>query len=312
MRKFGFLAVLLAATLYAGCDEDVTGGDGTGRLRINLTDAPGDLAEAWVEIEEIVLFRTPMDEADPEDGERIVIDPDVTGFINLLDLTNGQVMEIADQGNLPEGTYSELRLVIGDAYVVLNDGRVFATSGADLPAGVDADGTLRCPSCAQSGFKVKFQDDEDGLVVNGDTWVTIDFDAGRSFGHQAGNSGQWIMRPVLHATATNHEFSSISGNVALAAGVTLPQCGGQANTVAVFKPLAVLGTDTLSALVDASGNFEFGMLLPGLYVMTHVADVTYTNGDSLTIAATPSVGTIDLAEGQVGTANYQITAATCH
>lgn len=306
MRRFGFLAVILAATLYAGCDEDVTGGDGNGRLRINLTDAPGDLAEAWVEIEEIVLLRT------AEDGERVVIDPDVDGFINLLDLTNGQVMEIADEGNLPEGNYRELRLVIGDAFVVLNDGRVFATSGADLPEGVEADGTLRCPSCAQSGFKVKFQDDEDGLDVNGTTFVTIDFDAGRSFGHQAGNSGQWIMRPVLHATATNHDFASISGNVALAQGVTLPQCGGQANTVAVFQPLAVIGNDTLSAVVDGEGDFEFGLLFPGVYALTHAAEVTYTNGDSLTIAATPSVATLDLAEGELGTANYQITAATCH
>jgi hypothetical protein len=169
---------------------------------------------------------------------------------------------------------------------------------------------LRCPSCAQSGFKVKF--DADGLDINGTTWVTLDFDVGQSFGHQAGASGQWIMHPVLHAIATNHEFSVISGTVALATGVTLPQCGGQANTVQVFKPLAVFGTDTLSAVVDANGAFQFGMLFPGTYTLDYVREVTYTNGDSLTIAATPSVATLNLLEGQTQTANYSITAATCH
>ncbi len=303
MRRFGFMAVLLAAFVGAACDENVTGGEG-GRLRINLTDAPGDLAAAFVEIEEIVLFN--------DEDEKIVIDPTVTGLIDLLDLTNGQVLQIADQGNLPEGNYRELRVVIGDAYVELNDGRVFATAGATLPAGVTADGTLKCPSCSQSGFKVKFSDDEDGLVVNGTTWVTIDFDAAQSFGHEAGKSGQWIMRPVLHAVATNHEFSIINGTVTLAQNVTLPTCGGQANTVAVFRPLAILGTDTLSAVVDAQGAFQFGMLFPGLYTMDFVKEISFTNGDSLTIAATPSAASLDLAEGQTLTSNYSITAATCH
>ena len=306
MRRFRFLAVLLAASLIGACDEDMTGGNGEGRLRINLTDAPADLAAAFVEIEEIVLLRT----EDAQGSGKVVIEPTVTGFIDLLDLTNGQVLEIADQGNLPEGQYSELRVVIGDAYVELNDGRIFATPGAVLPAGVTADGVLKCPSCAQSGFKVKF--DQAGLDVNGTTWVTIDFDAARSFGHEAGKSGMWIMHPVLRATATNHEFSVINGTVTLAQNVTLPQCGGQANTVQVFRPLAVFGTDTLSAVVDANGAFQFAMLFPGTYTLDYVRELTYTNGDSLTIAATPSVASLDVLEGQTLTANYSITAATCH
>ncbi len=310
MRKYGFMVAILAAMLSAGCDEDVTGGrGGEGRLRISLTDAPGDLAEAWVEIDEIVLFRT---DEDDDEGGRIVIEPEVTGFINLLDLTNGQLLEIADEGNLPEGQYRELRLVIGDAFVVLNDGRVFATPGADLPAGLEADGTLRCPSCAQSGFKVKFQNDEDGLIINGTTFVTIDFDAGRSFGHQAGNSGQWIMRPVLHAVATNHEFATLAGVVTLADTVELPDCGDQENTVEVFTPLAILGNDTLSAVVDEDGNFEFGLLFPGLYSLGYVNEVTYTNGDSLAITAVPTSLTLELDEGVEGTVDYEITAASCH
>lgn len=304
MRKLGLLAVVLAMAVSAGCEDEVTGGDGTGRLRINLTDAPGDLQEAFVQIGEIVLLS--------DDGERVVIEPSITGFIDLLDLTNGRVLEIADAGNLPEGNYSELRIVIEDAYVQLNDGRIFATAGADLPAGETADGTLRCPSCAQSGFKVKFPQDEDGLVINGTTWVTIDFDAAQSFGHQAGNSGQWIMHPVLRAVATNHEYSQISGTVAFAAGVTPPTCGGAATTVQVFRPLATIGTETLGAVVDAQGTYQLGTLMPGTYTMGYVGELTFTNGDSLTVVATPTPASVTLAEGDSVVANYSITAATCH
>jgi hypothetical protein len=310
MRKFGFLAVLLTAAVLTGCDDEVTGGEGTARLRINLTDAPGDLDEAFVKIEQIVLVRNAADSLNENASGRIEITPDVTGFIDLLSLTGGEVLELVDEEGIPEGSYSQVRLVIDEAYVQLKDGRIFATDNAELPAGVDADGVLRCPSCAQSGFKVKFSNG--GLVINNTSVVTIDFDAGQSFGHQAGNSGQWIMRPVLRATATNVDFGRITGNVALATGVTVPACGGQANSVAVFQPLAVLGTDTLSGITDALGVYNIAGALPGTYTLGFVQHVTFTNGDSLTFAAAPTPATVTLAEGDSVKSNYQITAATCH
>lgn len=308
MRKFGFFAVALTAAVLAGCSDEVTGGDGTGRLRINLTDAPGDLDEAFVSFQRIVLIRN---DADSLSGSgRIEITPDVTSYIDLLELAGGDVMQLADTSGIPEGTYSQLRLVIDEAYVRLKDGRVFATAGATLPAGVTSSGTLKCPSCSQSGFKVKFSNG--GLVINETSMVTIDFDAGQSFGHEAGKSGQWIMRPVLRATSTNIDFGRITGNVALATGITVPACGGQNNTVAAFKPLAVLGTDTLSGFTDSLGVYNIAGALPGTYTMGFAKDVTFTNGDSLTFAAAATPATVTLAEGDSIKSNYQITAATCH
>jgi hypothetical protein len=46
--------------------------------------------------------------------------------------------------------------------------------------------------------------------------------------------------------------------------------------------------------------------------MGHVVDVTFSNGDSLTIAATPTPAMVNVTPGDTATANYQITAATCH
>jgi hypothetical protein len=36
-------------------------------------------------------------------------------------------------------------------------------------------------------------DDDDHLIL-------VDFDASQSFGQAAGNSGQWVMHPVVQAT----------------------------------------------------------------------------------------------------------------
>ena len=310
MRRLGFMAVVLTAAVMAGCSDEVTGGEGNGRLRINLTDAPGDLKEAFVKIDQIVLIRRDVDSLDENSTGRVEIEPDFDGYINLLELTGGEMMELADTSGIPEGAYSQLRIVIDEAYVTLKDGRVFATSGAELPAGVTADGVLKCPSCAQSGYKVKFS--SGGLNINGTSIVTVDFDAGQSFGHEAGNSGMWVMRPVLRATATNIPFGRITGNVALATGVTLPACGGQSNSLAVFKPLAVLGSDTLSGVTDSLGVYNVSNVIPGTYTLGFVKDITYTNGDSLTIAATPSVATLAVVSGDSAKANYQVTAATCH
>ena len=309
--RFGFLTVLAAAAVLGACsDDEVTGGNGTGRLRVMLTDAPGDLAEAFVKIDQIVLVRSDADSTNESAPGRFEFTPDVTGFIDLLDLSGGDVMQILDEDDIPEGTYSQVRLVIDEAYVELKDGRVFATSGASLPAGVTADGTLRCPSCAQSGFKVKFS--QGGLVISDNSIITIDFDAGQSFGHQAGNSGQWIMKPGLRATATTVQLGRITGNVALATGVTIPACGATTNTVSVFKPLAIMGTDTLSGATTEAGVYTVANAIPGTYTLGYAKDITFTNGDSLTFTAAATPATVNVVQNDSVKSNFQITAVTCH
>jgi hypothetical protein len=310
MRRLGFLAVMATAAVLAGCSDDPTGGEGNARLRINLTDAPGDLKEAFVKIDQIVLIRRDADSISGSGSGRVTITPDVDDYVDLLKLTGGKVLELVDTAGIPEGSYSQLRVIIDEAYVTLKDGRTFATAGAELPSGVTSSGTLKCPSCSSSGFKVKFGGG--GLNINGTSVVTIDFDAGQSFGHEAGNSGQWIMRPVLRATASNITFGRITGNVALATGVTLPVCGGAANNLSVFKPIAVLGTDTLSGTTDSTGVYRIANVVPGTYTLGFAKDITYTNGDSLTITAAPSVATLAVVSSDSARANYQITAATCH
>ena len=297
--------VLVAVLALSACNDDQVSSNssGNGKFTLLLTDAPGDLAEAVVKIDKVVLISA--------DGDRVEITPDVTDFINLLDFTNGKMLKIVDVEATPEGFYREMRVWVGDAYVVLNDGRVFATPGADLPDGVTADGQLRCPSCSASGFKVKINGD--GLHILGNSTFILDFDAGQSFGHEAGKSGWLIMHPVLRVNATTIRFGAISGTVALAQGVTLPACGGSPSTVELFTPWALAGTDTIRATVDADGAYRIGSLLPGTYGIGFDADFTaYENGDSLTFTATPSETSVDVDEDEEETVDFSITAASCH
>jgi hypothetical protein len=299
--------------MLAACSDnngDLTGGDGTSRLRILLTDAPADLEEAFIKVDKIVLIRNAADSVSGGGSGRVEITPDVDDFIDLLELTGGDFLELVDVNNVPSGFYAQMRVYLDGAYVVLKDGRVFATAGADLPDGVTADGTLKCPSCSQSGYKVKFSGE--GLQLIGNSTITLDFDAGQSFGHEAGKSGQWIMHPVLRATTTTIQFGSIKGLVSLAQGVTLPTCGGAATTISQFKPLAIMNGDTASGTVDAQGAFRISSLLPGTWTLSYVKDLTFTNGDSLTVTATPSAATVNVAQADSATANFSISAATCH
>ncbi len=290
------------------CDTGPADFDGPndGRLTIQLTDAPGDLAEAFVKIEKFVLIRS--DEEDASD--RIELEPISSGFIELLVLEGGRLLNVVEEAEVPSGTFAELRVVVEEAFVRLKDGRVFASPGATLPAGITPDGELKCPSCAQSGFKVKFTNG--GLLVSDNSIVVLDFDVAKSFGHEAGKSGKWIMHPTLRATSLTIALGRITGNVTLASGITIPACGGQANDITVFKPTAATATDTIVGVTAATGIYNIANVLPATYTLGFLRDVTFMNGDSLTITAAATPPTVTVAAGDSAKSDFQISAAACH
>jgi hypothetical protein len=298
--------VLLLVACEPGTD-DFSGPSRGGRLTIQLTDAPGELAEAFVKIEKFVLIRS---DQESDASGRIELTPLTTGFIELLSLSGGRVINVVEEAEVPNGTFAQLRVVVAEAYVRLKDDRIFATPGAALPAGISPAGELKCPSCAQSGFKVNFTNG--GLLVDDNSIVVVDFEVDRSFGHEAGRSGKWIMHPTLRATTRTVALGRITGNVTLAATITIPACGGQANDITIFKPTAATVTDTITGVTAASGLYNIANVAPGTYTLGHVRDITFMNGDSLTITAASSAANVTVAAGDSAKADYQISAAVCH
>lgn len=306
MKKHGRLALpLLAALAMAACDGG-TGGSGDARVSIRLTDAPGDLQEAWVKIDRIYLMGGAADSAQ---GGRTELLTTPTGWVDLLTLSGGRTAELVNGAVVPAGRYSEMRLVVCEAYIVADNGDVYATRDAVLPAGVTADGQLQVPSGCSSGFKIKFKGDEPVELESESTIMTVDFDVSQSFGHQAGNSGRWVMHPVLHATAVGFA-GGIGGAVTLAQGVALPTCGGAPVAVTAFVPQATAGAETFTSAVAADGRYRI-TVAPGTYTMGYAPALSFANGDSLMVTAAPSVPTATVASGGVATVDYSITAATC-
>jgi len=119
---------------------------------------------------------------------------------DLIDLSNSTAV-LVDGEAVPAGTYSQLRFVITGGYVEVEnaDGStsIFASSPtyAGLPAGAVVAGQLQMPSMGQSGLKVDFPPTD--LEINEDQDLLVDFDVSQSFGHEAGNSGKWVMHPVI-------------------------------------------------------------------------------------------------------------------
>ena len=302
MRK---ILLPLAVLALGACGDGGTASGGARTVSIRLHDAPGDLKEAWVKVEQVSLQGTSA--ADSTSG-RVVLMGTPTGWLNLAQLTGGNFATLVSDAQVPAGSYTQLRLVVCEAYVVTRDNVVYATPGAALPAGVTATGQLQVPSGCQSGLKVKLPGGAVSLADSSQI-LSVDFDVSQSFGHQAGNSGRWVMHPVMTATAVGFS-GSIAGTVALAQGVALPACGGSAVTLATFSPRAVAGADSVSASVSAAGAYSMAVA-PGTYTMAYAPAYSFTNGDSLRVTATAAPATATVAGGTASVVNYTIGAASC-
>jgi len=302
MRK---ILLPLVAALALGACSDGTGSNGARTVTIRLHDAPGDLKEAWVKVDQVYLQGTTP--ADSVSGKVVLLNTQ-SGWLNLASLTGGNFATLVNNAQVPAGSYSQLRFVVCEAYVVTRDNQVYATQGATLPAGVTSTGTLQVPSGCQSGLKVKLPGGSVDLAEASQI-LSVDFDVSQSFGHVAGQSGKWVMHPVMTATAIGFS-GNIAGNVALGTGITLPTCGGSAVALSTFSPIAVSGADSVSATVSAAGAYSMAVV-PGTYTMTYAPVYSFTNGDSLTVAAAPAPATATVAGGATSTVNYTISSATC-
>jgi hypothetical protein len=287
-------ALLAAVALPAlGCSDDNSPG-GTTPLTVNMTDAAGDIKAAVVTISEIYLVGS---------GDQAHVTLTSTPVTtNLLDLANS-TKTLVNAHDVTDGTYSELRFVITGGYVEVenDDGStsIYASSSdyAGLPAGAAVAGQLQMPSLGQSGLKVDLP--ADALTLDGTAeTLLLDFDVSQSFGHAAGNSGTWVMHPVIKG-ATFTEAAKAHATLALGTGVTLPDVAGSAITLADFSAVLTSsagGTETQPlADTDADGTFDatFDFLLPGDYTVTFTgpAGLTFTTDPAGPIAVTAASGT---------------------
>jgi len=309
-RKRFMPALALLASL-AACDAPSAPREAA-RLSVLLTDAPGDFERAVVTIQSIYLQGDAS--ADPESGRVYLKDTPVT--VDLLDLRN-VAMDLVRDEIVPGGDYGQLRMVISGGFIEVvatedagglpTSTRIYASSPQYAASqGVTAHGGLQMPSFAQSGLKINLPGGS--LRVDGDQQILLlDFNVAESFGQVAGQSGMWVMTPVIEATdlqlTGTAEFT-----LALGDGVTLPSVGGQAITLADFRATLDKNGDVLTeSFVNSNGTFRvrFNFLVPG-----NSYPVTFVEPDGLDVTLNPAFpATVSVTAGTTVTQAFTITQA---
>lgn len=203
--------ILGLALLMVSCDESTTTKDenpgGQAALQITLTDAPADYTSVLIDVVGLE-YRIEIDSVDDDEEEdsgndRITDESqwhtaEITPQVyDLLTLNNGAEAILTDL-EVAEGELEAIRLILGD-----NNQLVI---GEDTTA-------LTVPSGGESGLKVKI----DAEIEDGKNYkLVLDFDAAKSV-VAAGNSGQYLLKPVIRAhfmeVEEESEYGAIGGVV---------------------------------------------------------------------------------------------------
>ncbi|TVP49997.1 MAG: DUF4382 domain-containing protein [Mongoliibacter sp.] len=192
-KLFTMMLAMLAFFAMSSCDQQEnynTITEGNAKVNVFLVDAPADYEEVWVEVLAVRIL--PAENDENTDSEWVHIDHESDDrMVNLLSLVGNNEAFIGSV-EVPAGRVSQIRLLLGDNnYIIKNGERI----------------DLKTPSAQQSGLKLQVNKEfESGKEYD----LIIDFDAGRSI-VKAGNSGNYILKPVLRVIAET--ASSIQGTI---------------------------------------------------------------------------------------------------
>lgn len=285
LRTWLFVLLLLMFSVLIGCGGGTENSSSqNGMISLQLTDGPGDYKAVYVTIKEVHIQK--------DSGEWRLISM-VNKTFDLLSLRNS-IRSPLGISDLPEGTYTQLRLLLSlepehennlfhephpyANYVLLND---------------NTTQELKVPSAIKSGIKLTGE-----FKINADktTVITLDFDAQSSI-VEAGNSGQWLLKPVIK-TIPETEFekkATFSGTVKESSGSPLE---------GVKLSLQMKEDEEIAlSYSDINGNYQF-QVSPQAYVLVaykegylpFVSDINLSRGSTLDIILqdAPSTGMLTL------------------
>lgn len=191
LQSISAFALLIAITALVGCDTvGMSNADDenetSGTLRVELTDAPGDILEANVTITRVSVVPVEDSASGDADEGGIEVLSDDSLTVDLVTLQDG-VTETLGEIEIPEGAYSQIRFITAREATVYYEGANGEKQKAEL----------MLPSADETGIKVNF----DAFTIDDDAdsvEVTLDFNVEESF-VRAGQSGKYIFKPVVQA-----------------------------------------------------------------------------------------------------------------
>ena len=252
MKKLLLLSGMCAAFALTSCNDDATASNGgAATVNVRLTDAPALYDAVNIDVQKV--------EFNTGNGWNSVnvITP---GVYNLLNFRNGMDVLLA-QAQLPAGSVSQMRLVLGSNNSLVKDGVTYP---------------LDTPSAMQSGLKFNWHQN---LEANGAYNVWIDFDAARSI-VKKGN-GTYALKPVIRT------FSELTdGQIK---GYVLPQAAkAQVHVITATN-------DTIATALPniADGFYMFKGLPANTYTVSFDADSTTTYIDQNQTGVTVVYGQVN-------------------
>lgn len=297
------IVVATSTALFAACSgSDGGGGQAqTGFLKVGITDAPVDMADA-------VVVKFTGVELKPQGGPAFSIDFATPKSLDLIQLQGEDRALLLDGEEILAGEYEWMRLkveadpnVAGDSYLQL------AENGAECE--------MRIPSGDQTGLKLIR-----GFTIGAGTTTdfTIDFDLRKSIVAPPGqttivdtcDNQAFLLKPVLRIV-DNLEVGTIAGDVD--PNLIATQCAGSdqdpyPGNVYLFGPIPTgedvapddydgivddpNGDDALtSAMVDPDTfRYTIGFVPAGNYRVAYTCDLDDTAIDADVVPPPPAVG----------------------
>ncbi len=229
LLKLSLIALLFIGFASCSSEDDSNNNDGKAKLSIRLTDAPGDYENVFIDVQDVVIKYN--------NGQEDLNLGVNAGVYDLLELTAGVNVLLFDD-EVPAGSISQIRLVLGDENTIVVDGEI-------LP--------LATPSAQQSGLKIQVNETlEPGILYE----FMLDFDVDQSIVSQG--NGSYSLHPVIRAT-TVAESGAISGTI-VPPGITT-------------MITADNGTTQVSTYANSLGEFVLSGVPDGTYTVTAQADL---------------------------------------
>ena len=285
--KLAAIAGVVSAAVLAACGGGGGSDPGQGTLQMSLTDAPPCYKSVKVTVEKVRVQKSGT-AADTDGGWQEIVPVGGPVTVDLLDLNNGKIAELG-AATVEAGTSSQVRLVLAE-----NTGAKAANSVTLL------DGTvvpLTTPSAQQSGLKIKA---DFSVAADTTTPMVLDFDACKSI-VVAGNSGQYILKPVVRLTAK--AAGSVQGYVTTTMSLT-------ATSVSAYQDGAIVR----STRPDTAGKFTLAYLPAGTYTVVITSDSRATGvvesvpvGTSTTVLSGTATAIV-LPSSTMGTVTGTVTA----
>jgi hypothetical protein len=323
-------ALVAAVAALAGCGGD--GSDGmqsnTGTLRLGITDAPVDQADA------VVVQFTGV-ELKPIGGAPFSRDFPAPKTLDVLALQGTARALLLDGESVPAGEYEWMRLKV-NADPAIRDS--FVTIGGQ-------ECEMRIPSGAETGLKLVR-----GFTVGVGTVTdfTIDFNLRKSVVQPPGqradaatcNGQVYLLKPALRLV-DNLQVGTISGTIDSSL-LSAPSCvasTAKPGSVYLFGPVTATdtaptvpddvdgnpadGTDPITSALVSPDTFKYaiGFIPVGRYVVAYTCDADDSTIDADAVPTPPAAGevvtfspvngtTVDVNANQVVTVNFALPPAT--